>query len=209
LPSVAECLKLSAKLEAVSDSARLDTELLLAHALNKDRTWLYTWPEKEIDQSAFELFKMFFERRLQGEPVAYIVGKKAFWSLDLLVNKTTLIPRPETELLVELALEKLPQQGKARVLDLGTGTGAIALAIAKERPDVQVLGVDFVPEAVVLAKENAKRNNVGNVEFLQSDWFSSVPYEKFDLIVSNPPYIDAADPHLNQGANCRDRSSAP
>src|SRR5690606_4978274 len=115
-------LKLSVQLETVSDSARLDVELLLAYALKKNRAWLYTWPEKEIEQSAFELFETLFERRLRGEPIAYITGEKAFWSLDLLVNKTTLIPRPETELLVELALEKLPktmQIGNTRVLDLG------------------------------------------------------------------------------------------
>lgn len=198
LRSVAECLKLSTLLESVSDTARLDVELLLAHALKKDRAWLYTWPKKEIDQETLKFFETLFERRQDGEPIAYIIGEKAFWSLDLLVNNTTLIPRPETELLVELALEKLPQ-GKVNVLDLGCGTGAIALAIAKERPEALVFGVDLVPEAVVLAKENAKRNNLDNVKFLQSNWFSNIPKEKYDLIVSNPPYIDASDSHLNQG----------
>ena len=198
MPSVADCLKASSELATVSDSARLDTEILLAYVLKKDRSWLYTWPEKQIPADIHYQFLQLMSRRTMGEPIAYLTGRKGFWSLELEVNKTTLIPRPETELLVELALEKIPNT-KVNVLDLGTGTGAIALAIAKERPNAKVKGVDCVSDAVELARRNAHLNNISNVEFIQSKWFENVGDEKFDLIVSNPPYIDSEDPHLLLG----------
>lgn len=198
MPTIADCLKYSAELALVSDSARVDIEILLAHVLKKDRTWLYTWPEKNVETDQhFQLLKL-ISRRAMGEPIAYLVGKKGFWSLELEVNKTTLIPRPETELLVELALKKLPNTS-ANVLDLGTGTGAIALALAKEKPQAHVLGVDRLTDAVELAQRNAKRNDIKNAEFIQSNWFEKIAAKKFDLIVSNPPYIDPNDPHLSQG----------
>ena len=137
-------------------------------------------------------------RRRQGEPVAYLLGQQGFWSLDLQVSPATLIPRPDTERLVELALE-LGQSGSAQVLDMGTGTGAIALALANERRDWQLLGCDRVAEAVVLAERNREQHGLGNARFVVSDWFAALPPMRFDLIVSNPPYIASADPHLQQG----------
>lgn len=181
-----------------SPSARLDVELLLAAALGKPRSFLRTWPERVVSGEDRERFESFLARRLAGEPVAYILGRQGFWSLDLEVAPHTLIPRPDTELLVETALERLPAT-PARVLDLGTGTGAIALALACERPGWQVLGVDRVAEAVALAERNRERLGLVNAAFRSSHWFSSLAGERFALIVSNPPYIPSRDPHLEQG----------
>ncbi len=184
-----------------SDSSRLDCELLLCDVLKKNRAYLYTWPEKELTDEQFFLFKEVFERRKQGEPIAYILGRKEFWSLSFNVNESTLIPRPETELLVESVLTLLHSQIKTAtsVLDLGTGTGAIALALASECPDWHLVGVDKQFEAVDLAKENASKMNLHNVHFYQSDWFNALENKTFSVIVSNPPYIDAKDPHLGEG----------
>lgn len=181
-----------------SPSPRLDAELLLAAALGKPRSFLHTWPERVVSGEAAERYASYLERRRQGEPVAYILGHQGFWSLDLEVAPHTLIPRPDTELLVEtaLALATLPQ---ARVLDLGTGTGAIALALACERLGWQVTGVDRISEAVALAERNRERLGLGNAAFRESHWFSALGAELYDLIVSNPPYIAAQDPHLAQG----------
>ncbi|OEC38470.1 protein-(glutamine-N5) methyltransferase, release factor-specific [Pseudomonas sp. 1D4] len=181
-----------------SPSPRLDAELLLAAALGKPRSFLHTWPERVVSGEAAERYARYLERRRQGEPVAYILGHQGFWSLDLEVAPHTLIPRPDTELLVEtaLALVTLPQ---ARVLDLGTGTGAIALALACERQGWQVTGVDRISEAVALAERNRERLGLGNAAFRESHWFSALGAECYDLIVSNPPYIAAQDPHLAQG----------
>ncbi|OWP49296.1 peptide chain release factor N(5)-glutamine methyltransferase [Pseudomonas nitroreducens] len=181
-----------------SPSARLDAELLLAAALGKPRSFLRTWPERVVSREAHDLFDVYLSRRIAGEPVAYILGRQGFWSLDLEVAPHTLIPRPDTELLVETALALLPAS-PSRVLDLGTGTGAIALALACERLSWQVLGVDRIPEAVALAERNRERLRLGNVAFRASHWFSAVAGERFALIVSNPPYIPSTDPHLKQG----------
>ncbi|PAU85675.1 protein-(glutamine-N5) methyltransferase, release factor-specific [Pseudomonas sp. WN033] len=181
-----------------SDSPRLDAELLLAHVLDKPRSYLRTWPEHEPSAKQLECFAELLARRRAGEPVAYLLGQRGFWSLDLKVAPSTLIPRPDTELLVELALRLGPAED-ARVLDLGTGTGAIALALASERRQWQVFGCDRVAEAVALAEENRQRLGIGNANFVQSDWFAQLPLGRFDLIVSNPPYIAADDPHLQQG----------
>ncbi|NNN27451.1 peptide chain release factor N(5)-glutamine methyltransferase [Pseudomonas nitroreducens] len=181
-----------------SPSARLDAELLLAAALGKPRSFLRTWPERVVSREAHDLFDRYLARRLAGEPVAYILGRQGFWSLDLEVAPHTLIPRPDTELLVETALALLPAS-PSRVLDLGTGTGAIALALACERLSWQVLGVDRIPEAVVLAERNRERLRLTNVAFRASHWFSAVDGERFSLIVSNPPYIPSTDPHLKLG----------
>ncbi len=186
-----------AGLEAVSDSARLDAELLLAHTLQQSRTWLYTWNDKALSAEQQQTAAQLLQRRLRGEPVAYILGQRDFWSLSLVVAPSTLIPRADTETLIEWALE-LPLAANSRVLDLGTGTGAIALALASEQPSWQVRGVDVQPQAVALAEENARRNHLERVTFQQSDWFTAVQ-GRFDLVVSNPPYIDEADPHLGQG----------
>ncbi|PLP95388.1 peptide chain release factor N(5)-glutamine methyltransferase [Pseudomonas sp. FFUP_PS_473] len=181
-----------------SPTARLDIELLLAAAIGKSRSYLHTWPERIVTSEATQTFADYLQRRRAGEPVAYILGQQGFWKLDLEVAPHTLIPRPETELLVEAALELLPAL-PARVLDLGTGTGAIALALASERPQWQVTAVDRVLDAVALAERNRQRLQLDNVRVLNSHWFSALDGERFHLIISNPPYIAAADPHLVAG----------
>lgn len=196
MPTIESLLK-SAELPD-SPSPRLDAELLLAHALGQSRSYLRTWPEREPDAAQCAAFAALLERRRAGEPVAYLLGRQGFWSLDLEVAPHTLIPRPDTELLVETALALGPG-GPARVLDLGTGTGAIALALACERPAWQVLGVDRVSEAVQLAERNRARLGLGNARFVESVWFSTLGGERFALIVGNPPYIAADDRHLSEG----------
>ncbi|AZZ46456.1 peptide chain release factor N(5)-glutamine methyltransferase [Pseudomonadaceae bacterium SI-3] len=181
-----------------SPSAKLDAEWLLAAALGKGTSYLRTWPDREVLPEVETRFAAYLERRRLGEPVAYILGRQGFWSLDLEVAPHTLIPRPDTELLVETALEVLPA-GPANVLDLGTGTGAIALALASERSTWRLTGVDRISEAVTLAARNAQRLGLGNVGFIESQWFSSLAGQRYGLIVSNPPYIPASDPHLLQG----------
>ncbi|HWD34134.1 peptide chain release factor N(5)-glutamine methyltransferase [Pseudomonas sp. GZD-222] len=181
-----------------SPTARLDVELLLAAAIGKSRSYLHTWPERIVSSEAALTFAEYLQRRRSGEPVAYILGQQGFWNLDLEVAPHTLIPRPDTELLVETALELLPLT-PVRVLDLGTGTGAIALALASERAQWQVVAVDRVLEAVALAERNRQRLQLNNVQVRSSHWFDSVAGERFDLIVSNPPYIAAEDPHLVAG----------
>ncbi|WP_407332461.1 peptide chain release factor N(5)-glutamine methyltransferase [Enterovibrio sp. 27052020O] len=184
--------------EHQSPSPRIDASVLLCHVLDKPSSYLYTWSDKALSEQETKDFEALIERRKLGEPVAYIIGYRDFWSLRLNVEPSTLIPRPDTERLVELALERLPKR-EGTVLDLGTGTGAIALAIAAERPDIQVTGVDLRPEAVALAQRNQKENHITNAQFLQSSWFGAVPAQTFTMIVSNPPYIDPEDPHLSQG----------
>lgn len=181
-----------------SDTARLDAELLLCHSIGKPRTYLRTWPERQPDAEQVRRFQALLSQRRSGVPVAYLLGEQGFWSLQLEVSEATLIPRPDTERLVEVALELGPQ-GAAEVLDLGTGTGAIALALAVERPHWRLTGVDRVAEAVALARRNAERLQIGNARFDQSDWFSALANRRFNLIVSNPPYIAESDPHLRQG----------
>ncbi|MBY4675696.1 peptide chain release factor N(5)-glutamine methyltransferase [Marinobacterium sp. CAU 1594] len=194
---IADALALSARLEPVSDSARLDVELLLCAVLRQPRSYLFTWPDRELAADQRQQLERMLERRQQGEPVAHIVGHTGFWTLQLEVSPDTLIPRPDTETLVEQALERLAD-GPYRVLDLGTGTGAIALALASERPAWRLVGCDRVAAAVALAERNRQRNGLTNVEFVEGNWFEPLQ-GRFDMIVSNPPYIDPADPHLAQG----------
>ncbi len=181
-----------------SPTPRLDTELLLAHALGKPRSYLHTWPERELEAAQLMCFQAALVRRQSGEPVAYILGQQGFWSLELEVAAHTLIPRPDTELLVETVLALLPAT-PAQVLDLGTGTGAIALALASERPAWRLTGVDRMAEAVALAERNRTRLKLSNSAFVESHWFSALAGQRFQLIVSNPPYIAADDQHLAQG----------
>lgn len=202
-----KCNKMMATIEQLlknsqlvnSPSERLDKELLLAAALNKPRSYLYTWADQTVSEQALAVFNSYLARRQQGEPIAYILGEQGFWSLELQVGKQTLIPRADTETLVEQCLLHIPQGECCRVLDLGTGTGAIALAIASERPFAQVVGVDLIGEAVSLAQSNASRLHIRNVAFIKSHWFDALQGERFDLIISNPPYIAEDDIHLQQG----------
>ncbi len=180
------------------DSPARDLEILLAHCLDKNRTWLYTWPETAVEAEALARFESLLARRREGEPVAYLTGEREFWSLPLRVDASTLIPRPETETLVEWALA-LPLAEDARVLDLGTGSGAIALALASERRGWSVTGVDANPDAVALARRNGRDNGLDAVRFMHSDWYEALAGACFDLVVSNPPYVEAGDPHLKQG----------
>ncbi|MEP0074245.1 MAG: peptide chain release factor N(5)-glutamine methyltransferase [Marinomonas sp.] len=191
----------SERLTFVSETAQLDAQLLLAHVLSVSTSYFYTWPEKLVDEEQIAVFNHLLARREKGEPVAYLLGHQAFWSLDLDVAPCTLIPRADTERLVEVVLSLVDDGLKAKhILDLGTGTGAIALALASELAESQVLGVDLVQDAVSLAQDNAKKNQVNNVAFKQSSWFDALKdNEQFDLIVSNPPYIDPDDEHLSQG----------
>lgn len=185
-------------LESQSDSAYLDAEVLLQQVLNKNRTYLYTWPETLLSNHQWQQFHLFVDQRRQGKPIAYITGNREFWSLEFHVNDTTLIPRPDTELLIETALN-LDLPSNARILDLGTGTGVIALSLASERKSWHITAVDKQINAVKLAHKNREQLNCSQVEILQSDWFSAIKQQEFDLIVSNPPYIDEKDVHLSQG----------
>lgn len=182
-----------------SPTAQLDAELLLAFVLDKPRSYLYTWPEKTLNEAQTQAFMTLLERRQRGEPVAYLLGRQGFWTLDLQVAEHTLIPRADTELLVEAALQLADASSPLRVLDLGTGTGALALALASERPQWTVIGVDRIESAVALAQSNQQQLQLANVQFLPSHWFSALTDQRYDLILSNPPYIADNDPHLEQG----------
>jgi release factor glutamine methyltransferase len=189
--------RLEAALGLDTSSARIEVQILLQTVLQVNRAYLLTHPEQQLDTEQRARYATLFERRSSGEPLAYLLGEREFYGLTFRVTPATLIPRADTELLVELALQRIPQRG--RVLDLGTGSGAIALSIAHARPDIEVTAVDASPEALDVARENARRLNIGNVRLLQSDWFAALAGERFDLIVSNPPYIAEGDAHLAQG----------
>ncbi|QUG75371.1 peptide chain release factor N(5)-glutamine methyltransferase [Erwinia sp. E602] len=183
---------------AASDSPKRDAEILLGQVTGKSRSWLIAFDDRELDAQQLAALEPLLARREAGEPVAYLTGEREFWSLPLSVSPETLIPRPDSEVLVEQALLRLPA-GPGQVLDLGTGTGAIALAIASERPECAIAGVDRIPAAVALAQHNAAKLSLTNARFLHSHWFSALTGQQFALIVSNPPYIDAADHHLAEG----------
>lgn len=181
-----------------SETPDLDAQVLLKTVLQCERSYFYTWPERMLSSADANAFEALLQERERGVPVAHILGNREFWSLDLEVNAATLIPRPDTEVLVETALA-LVNKPNAKVLELGTGTGAIALALASEKANWQITAVDVVPAAVELAKRNVLRHNLTQVRVMLSSWFSNVSRQEFDLIVSNPPYIDVGDVHLHKG----------
>ena len=176
-----------------------DAALLLAHALQRPRTWLYAHGDASVDADTAARFEALVARRIDGEPVAYLTGSRGFWRFDLRVTPDTLIPRPETELLVELALQRLPADRALAVADLGTGSGAIALALARERPRARVLATDASAAALEVARGNAAALGIGNVVFREGDWFAPLANERFDLVASNPPYVADGDRHLGEG----------
>lgn len=209
---------LTAALALDSSSARIEVQSLLQRALNVSRAYLLAYPERRLDDTEQTHYAELLQRRLQGEPIAYILGEREFFGLKFKVTPATLIPRPETELLVELALQQcgrvaasppgthrppacgdIPSQQQCRILDLGTGSGAIALSIAHARPAVEVVAVDASTEALAVAGENAQRLGIYNANFVHGHWYSALGAQRFDLIVSNPPYIAADDTHLQQG----------
>lgn len=194
--SVAQALAWARQQLEVIDDAAMDAEILLADAMQKSRTWLKTWPEHTLSEDQQSRFKDLIQRRQKGEPTAYILGEKDFWSLTLKVTRDTLIPRPETELLVEQALQRIPADQKCTIADLGTGSGAIALAIASERPQASVWALDISEKALKVAQANAQSNKISNVSFEQGSWLSQWQHGQLDMIVSNPPYVAPNDPHL-------------
>lgn len=181
------------------DEAKLEAQLLLQHVLNVNRAWLIAHENDALQANQHEAFEALLNRRLNGEPIAYILGCRAFYGLDLLVTPDTLIPRPDTETLVEAALAKIPIAAHPSILDLGTGSGAIALAIAKNRPQASVIAVDASKAALAVATKNSQNLSIDNVEFVLSNWFQHLNNQPFDVIVSNPPYIEENDAHLSQG----------
>lgn len=189
----------SERLSKTSESARLDTEVLLAFVLGKNRSYLRAWNDKELDEKVVSQFEMLISKRLQGEPIAYLTGTREFWSRDFFVSPEVLIPRPDTEILIEHCLAQIPTDLPVQILDLGTGSGIIAITLACERLNAKVIAVDASIGALEMAKKNAAFHQCDNVKFILSDWFSNVPSIKFDLIVSNPPYICETDEHLTQG----------
>lgn len=187
------------RLAEISETPRLDAELLLAAALDRPRSYLHAWSERTPEPEPAARFAVWLERRLSGEPVAYLLGRREFWSLDLEVTPDTLIPRPETELLVELALGQLSTDRAVTVADLGTGSGAIALALAVERPLARIVATDQSAAALTVARRNAQRLKICNVEFREGDWCAPLGDERFDLIAANPPYVAATDPRWRVG----------
>jgi release factor glutamine methyltransferase len=182
-----------------SDEAVLEAQILLQNVLNVNRAWLITHQNDALEANIHAAYRALINRRANGEPIAYILGYREFYGLNLKVTQDTLIPRPDTETLVDAALTKIPQDKNLRILDLGTGTGAIALAVAKYRPNALVTAVDASQAALNIAIENAQNLKITNVNFILSDWFGSLKDQKFDVIVSNPPYIEQNDVHLSQG----------
>lgn len=180
-------------------TSRIEIQCLLQHVLDVQRAYLLAHPEQMLNAAQQGVFDTLLERRLRGEPIAHLLGEREFFGLNLKVTPATLIPRPDTELIVEFALNRVSQAQPCRVLDMGTGSGAIALAIAKNKPNTEVVAVDASQAALSVAIENARRLGIANVSFLQSDWFSALNDQLFDIIVSNPPYIASGDVHLSQG----------
>ncbi len=187
------------QLDTISDTALLDAEVLLCHVLKKNRSHLRAWPEKALSLEEHNKFQQLLDQRIRGEPIAYISGKKEFWSREFKVSPNVLIPRPDTELLIELSLNIIKNKVNPRLIDLGTGSGNIAITLAAERPDSDIIATDVSNQALKIAKHNAKAHQIKNIHFIQSDWFDNILQNEFDLVISNPPYIASNDPHLSQG----------
>ena len=183
----------------ISESPRLDAEVLLAFVLNKNRSYLRAWNDKTLDSKTISKFESLISQRLNGVPIAYLTEMREFWSRDFHVSSDVLIPRPDTEILIEQCLSQIPLDSTFRILDLGTGSGVIAITLAAERPKTNIIAVDASLAALEIAKKNAQKHDCQNIKFILSNWFSNVPKMKFDLIVSNPPYISMDDEHLTQG----------
>lgn len=202
MPSIEESLQVAKQQlinAGLTDSPQIDAELLLCHTLDKPRSYLFTWPEKNLTSEQELQFSSFLEQRIQGHPIAHIIGQREFWGLNLKVTADTLIPRPDTETLIEAALELKPgDNSTCSILDLGTGTGAIALALKSELSQCQVIAVDQSRAALEVAQHNAQSNQL-DVQFIHSNWLSAIEDQQFNCIVSNPPYIEDDDPHLQQG----------
>lgn len=199
MPTIAQALNEVAKRLANHDSARLDAEVLLGHVLGRSRVHLYTWPEQALTGDEAERFDVLIRRRAAGEPVAYLTGHREFWDLELRVTPDTLIPRPETELLVEAALDHIPADAEWNLADLGTGSGAVALALARERPKCSLVAVEQSAPALAVARTNAGRTGLASVRWLAGSWFEPLGTARFQVIVSNPPYVREGDPHLIEG----------
>jgi release factor glutamine methyltransferase len=198
-PTIKEIINYGTRRLSGSESARLDCEVLLCSVLGTEREFIYTHPEKELSPSQRTDFNSLVNCRSNGFPVAYLTGFKEFWSLKLLVDRNTLIPRPETERLVEMALTRLTSESGARILDLGTGSGAIAIAMAKERPLDQITATDVSMDSLKIATLNAGKNHLNSIEFVRSDWFSELTGRRFDLILCNPPYVESVDSGFIKG----------
>lgn len=207
--TILTCLqKAKETLKLITDQPMLEAELLLAWVIKKDRSYLSAHPEKKIAENEIKIFNSLVRRRVNKEPLAYILGKKEFWSLNFKVTKDTLIPREETEILVETTLKLFANQNELSLLDLGTGSGAIAIAIAKEKPQWKIFATDISKEALEVAQYNANKHGLSNIHFYQGDWFCALPKVKFDVILSNPPYLSEDDWHA-YGANlCFEPQSA-
>jgi len=191
--------KASLRLAKSSPSPQLDAEILLLHIIQKNRAFLYAHSEEILETHNIQAFEYLVLKRLEGIPIAYLTNEREFWSLPLYVTSDTLIPRPETELLVELVLSYLGERPACSVLELGTGTGAISVALATEKPQWNILAVDLSKQALLVAQENVKRHHVENITLLESNWFQAIPKQTFDLIISNPPYLAEQDPHQHEG----------
>ena len=189
-----------ARLEGCSETPRLDAEVLLSHVLGRNRAYLRAWPERRLMSTQVEHYTQLVEKRTLGQPIAYLTGEREFWSRPFAIRPGVLIPRPETELLIELALRIIPVDLPAEILDLGTGSGIIAVTLAAERPLARVIATDISPDALETARKNASRIGTENISFRCGDWFGCLnDRQHFDLVISNPPYIAEEDPHLEQG----------
>jgi len=186
-------------LSLTSPTPQLDAEILLCHVLKKNRAYLYAYSEHVLDTSSHQLFESLIEKRFEGMPIAYLTQEREFWSLPLYVTSDTLIPRPETELLIDLALSLLGQRSHCSVLELGTGTGAISIALATEKPEWKIVATDISKPALCVAQKNIERHQLHNITLMESNWFQTIPNQTFDLIISNPPYLAEHDPHQHQG----------